>query len=265
MTKRILAFILVWMLMDISADARKFVFIQISDPQLGFREEEGFAEGERLLEKTVDLINSTEPAFVIVTGDMTNSSSSKIQYEAYRTCMSRISGKIKVLHLPGNHDIKKTDEESLAAYREKYGNDRFCFRHGKTTVLGLNSPIIISGTPEQEEEQFRWLEKCLSKAVKSDHIFVFMHYPVVTKDLDEKETYSNFPVSKRRRYVELFKKYGVDVVFAGHLHQNFDCDMEGVRMITCGPSGLPLGKGYSGYNLIEVDGKNYVCTYLPVE
>ena len=115
-----------------------------------------------------------------------------------------------------------------------------------------------------EEEQKTWLEKQLAFYKDAGHLFVFMHYPIVTKTLDEKETYSNFPLDKRSTYLELFQRYGVIAIFAGHLHQCFSCWLGSIEMVTCGPSGKPLGKGYPGYNWISVSKEGYKYEYIPL-
>ncbi len=239
-----------------------YSFIQMSDPQLGFGESQGFAEGEALLKKMVAAVNTYRPSFVIVTGDMTNSAHNANQYETYKKLMSMVSPDIPVYHLPGNHDMKLSEDTSMSGYKERYGDDRFSFCYGGSYLIGLNSNIIVEDAKELEQEQKQWLEAQLEKASGSEHIFVFMHCPIVTKRMDEPDTYSNFPADKRMEYVEIFDKYHVDAVFAGHLHQCFECFLKGFRMITCGPSGKPLGNGYPGFNLVSVTKDKFIYKYI---
>jgi len=251
---------------DRQKTAEPFTFVQISDPQLGFGEEEGFEKGEELLAETVRMINEINPPFVIVTGDMTNSSTSEEQYQAYKRLMSGLNEGIKLYHVPGNHDVKlATEPENLKRYIEKYGDDGFCFKYANTTFIGINSCLVMDGAGYEESLQLSWLSSRLEEAAGSDHIFVFMHCPIVTSDLDQKEGYSNFPMLKRRTYVDLFKKYGVECVFAGHLHSSHDVTIEGLRLYTCGPSGLPLGNGFSGINAVTVSSDSYECDYRAVK
>jgi 3',5'-cyclic AMP phosphodiesterase CpdA len=238
--------------------------MQMSDPQLGFGESSGFEEGAALLDKMVSAINERHPAFVIVTGDMTNSSKSGEQYRAYMERISKIAKDIPVYHLPGNHDVKINEEKSYVSYYEKYGPDRFSFLYEGCAFIGINSSIIIEGSQEAEEKQKAWLEKQLASYKDANQIFVFMHYPIVTKKLDEKETYSNFPKEKRGVYLELFHHYGVKAIFAGHLHQCFSCWLDSLEMVTCGPSGKPLGEGYPGYNWITISKEGYKYEYIPL-
>lgn len=246
----------------VTEENTSFSFIQMSDPQLGFKEESGFEEGLVLLDKMVKVINETRPAFVIVTGDMTNSSKSEKQYVAYMNKLSQVSKDIPVYHIPGNHDISSSDAEQIAKFVKKYGAERFSFKYNGVAFIGINSCPIRDGAADIEAEQKIWLEKELGKAQNASQTYVFMHCPIVTKTMDDKETYSNFPIPKRREYLDLFKKYGVGAMFAGHLHQCFSCVLDGIEMVTCGPSGKPLGSGFPGYNLVTVTKEGYSYKYI---
>lgn len=241
-----------------------FFFVQISDPQLGFREESGCAEGCRLLEAAVEAINSLCPAFVIVTGDMVDRAGDARQMAAYRQLIGRVRQDIPVFHLPGNHDIGKYTAARRQAYLETYGYDRFAFRYGGTAFIGIDSCPIKDGCAEAEVEQYAWLCDRLEEMAECRTKFLFLHCPIVLKERGEAENYSNFPEPMRERYVALLKQYDVDAVFAGHLHNTSYADVEGIRMITCGPSGKPLGTGFSGLNLVAVYPDRFCAEYVAV-
>lgn len=239
----------------------EFTVVQMSDPQLGFREDAGFDQGLELLRAAVRDINAIKPDVVIVTGDMVNSSTSIEQKEAYRDEVKSIKTGM-LYELPGNHDVKYADSQSLSSYIQEHGYDCFNFNYKGVAFIGLNSNLIVYGDSLQRKKHMEYFEEALRKAGNKRYIFVFMHCPVVTGSLNEKDTYSNFPTELRRPFLDLCKQYGVEAIFAGHLHQCFDVDIEGVRMITCGPSGLPLGKGRSGFNRIDIKKKSYSVEYI---
>lgn len=243
-------------------DGEPFFFIQISDPQLGFREESGIAEGSRLLQTTVGVIDSLRPAFVIVTGDMVNRAGDPEQLTAYRQLIGEIREDIPVFHLPGNHDIGKYTDARKQAYLETYGYDRFAFCYGGVAFIGIDSCPIRDGHAEAESEQYSWLRDRLEEMAACRMKFLFLHCPIVLKERSEAETYSNFPMPTRERYIALLKKYDVDAVFAGHLHNTAYANVEGIRMITCGPSGKPLGTGFSGMNIVTVYPDRFEATYV---
>ena len=92
---------------------------------------------------------------------------------------------------------------------------------------------------------------------------MFLHCPVIVERIDEPEDYFNFSMAKRREYIVLFKRYGVDVVFAGHTHQEYDCSYEGIRFVVAGPVGNALGHGTPGYNVVKVGKEGVDVTYTP--
>lgn len=244
-------------------DDKPFSLIQISDPQLGFRETDGFAEGARLLARTVDTINSIGPAFVIVTGDMVNSSGNREQHAAYRELISRIRSDIPVFHLPGNHDIGKYTPQRRQAYLDCYGYDRFAFCYGGCAFIGINSCPLKDGCTEAEVEQYGWLCDRLEEMKECRLKFLFQHHPIILGERHEPENYSNLPEAMRQRYLDLFKRYGICAVFAGHLHNTSLCESEGIQLVTCGPSGKALGTGVPGINLVTVYPDRFTHQYIP--
>ena len=245
-------------------------FVQLSDPQLGFFEDNRSMTRDSLnLETAVKEINRLHPSFVVVTGDMVNNGASEKQIACYKGIISKIDRKIKVWHVPGNHDIGKgAADERIAKYIADYGFSRFSFRQRGCTFIGINSCIIKDDNVAAEREQFEWLERELAKAAKSSRaIFVFSHYPIFIKDYDEKTTYSNLEPEKRDKYWSLFRKYGVTAVVAGHLHSAKQSEYDGIGMYTAGPVGRPLGSGFSGVAVWSVNTKegDYTHKYISLD
>ena len=158
---------------------KPFFFVQITDPQLGFKEKNTMAEGVRLLTETVEAINRIHPAFVIVTGDMVNNRFNEEQWEAYSRLIAQIDKDIPVWHIPGNHDLKPREEGDL------------------------------------------------------------------------------------QHYLDQFTKYGVDAVFSGHLHRSRFCEYGGVPYYTTSASGLTLGDGTSGLNIVTVYKDRFTAEFVP--
>ena len=127
----------------------------------------------------------------------------------------------------------------------------------------MDSNCIKDGMEEVESEQLDWLEKELSAAKDARYTFVFLHCPVIRESIQEAEDYFNFSMEKRRQYIDLFKSYGVDIVFAGHTHQEYDCTYDGIRFVAAGPVGNALGHGTPGYNVIHVGKDSVEVVYTP--
>jgi 3',5'-cyclic AMP phosphodiesterase CpdA len=104
------------------------------------------------------------------------------------------------------------------------------------------------------EQQNSWLKAELEKAKASGakHIIVFEHHPLFLKDAQEPNQYFTIPLERRRQLLDLFHKYGVRYVFAGHLHMNNLVSDGQLEMVTTGPVGKPLGKDGSGIRIAAV-------------
>ena len=261
--KRLILSVLFCLSVLLSAPARPFFFVQMTDPQLGFKEKDGFEQGLALLSETVDAINRIRPDFVVVTGDMTNNRFNEAQWAAYREQMDRIDKSIPVWHIPGNHDLKPREEGDVDHYLSRFGYERFSFRHKGSAFIGINSCYLKDKCFEQEKEQCVWMLSELRKARKARHIFLFTHCPVIKSDPLEAEDYFNFQEPYRSFYFDVCERYGVDAVISGHLHRSRYCDYKGVQYITASASGLPLGDGISGINIITVDKNGFSTQFVP--
>lgn len=231
-----------------------FFFIQVTDPQLGmFEENRSFEKETELFEKAVKEINRLNPDFVVITGDLVNDKNNRSQVEEFKRIKRLIKADIPVYLSPGNHDIgMPSSEKDIDQYMSDYGSDRFSFRHKKSLFIGINSVLIKGDAPEPEQKQLAWLKKELSKGKRAEHIIIFTHYPFFINTEDEKETYSNIAIKKREMYINLFSKYKVGAVFAGHLHNNGKGKAGAMEMITTSAVGKPLGKAPSGMRIIKV-------------
>ncbi len=235
-----------------------FFFIQMTDPQFGFFEANKSFEKETILyQKAVDEVNRLHPAFVVITGDFVNNGADSMQWAEFDRITAKINPSIKVYYSPGNHDIgQNPTQQRIDAYKKIYGDDKFSFKYKKNRFIGFNSCIIKADVQDLEQKQFEWLAKELRKAKGAKNIVLFCHHPFFTKDPEEEETYSNIAIEKRKKYFELFSKYGVNFVFAGHYHNNAAGSYQSVQMITTSAVGKPLGKAPSGFRIIKfVNGK----------
>lgn len=247
----------------IAADSTPFFFLQLSDPQFGFMDNNKSISAEtEAMNKAVTAINQLKPPFVVITGDFVNNSKSKEQIAAYKSMIAQIDSSVKVYMIPGNHDIGKVSRASIDNYKKNYGETHFSFRYGDCAFIGIDSNIIKEEDKEREEVQFKWLEQELQKTKDARFKFVFTHCSVFLKRMDEPVNYSNFPLPMREKYVRLFQKYGVNAIFAGHLHNNAYGKVGNMEMITIGPVGKVLGTGYQGMNLVKVYPDRFISEFI---
>lgn len=247
----------------IAADSATFFFLQLSDPQFGFMDNNKSISAEtEAMNKAVTAINQLKPPFVVITGDFVNNSKSKEQIAAYKSMIAQIDSSVKVYMIPGNHDIGKVSRSSIDNYKKNYGETHFSFRYGDCAFIGIDSNIIKEEDKEREEVQFKWLEQELQKTKDARFKFVFTHCSVFLKRMDEPVNYSNFSLPMREKYVRLFQKYGVNAIFAGHLHNNAYGKVGNMEMITIGPVGKVLGTGYQGMNLVKVYPDRFISEFI---
>ena len=247
----------------IAADSAPFFFLQLSDPQFGFMDNNKSISAEtEAMNKAVTAINQLKPPFVVITGDFVNNSKSKEQIAAYKSMIAQIDSSVKVYMIPGNHDIGKVSRSSIDNYKKNYGETHFSFRYGDCAFIGIDSNIIKEEDKEREEVQFKWLEQELQKTKDARFKFVFTHCSVFLKQMDEPVNYSNFSLPMREKYVRLFQKYGVNAIFAGHLHNNAYGKVGNMEMITIGPVGKVLGTGYQGMNLVKVYPDRFISEFI---
>ena len=247
----------------IATDSAPFFFLQLSDPQFGFMDNNKSISAEtEAMNKAVTAINQLKPPFVVITGDFVNNSKSKEQIAAYKSMIAQIDSSVKVYMIPGNHDIGKVSRASIDNYKKNYGETHFSFRYGDCAFIGIDSNIIKEEDKEREEVQFKWLEQELQKTKDARFKFVFTHCSVFLKRMDEPVNYSNFSLPMREKYVHLFQKYGVNAIFAGHLHNNAYGKVGNMEMITIGPVGKVLGTGYQGMNLVKVYPDRFISEFI---
>ena len=154
----------------------------------------------------VSLIEKHDPAFVMHTGDFVWDGRQAelwgpIFFEPARTLISRVA----LFAAAGNHE-----HESPLYY--KYlgappGKPWYSFDCANAHLVMLDSCVDIG----PGSEQLKWLEADLASTDKRWR-FVTLHYPLYSSS--EHGRY----LAMRDTLEPIFEKYGVDIVFAGHVH-----------------------------------------------
>jgi 3',5'-cyclic AMP phosphodiesterase CpdA len=249
-----------------AAAAEPFFFLQASDPQFGmYTENKDFRQETANWEFVITNANRLKPAFVVVTGDLTNIPRNADQIAEYQRINAKLDKSVHLYSVPGNHDVgNEPSPPLLEAYRKNYGADYYSFREGPVYGIVLNSSLFTSSekAPGEGAKQETWLGQELEKARAAGAMpVVFQHIPFFLEKADEPDQYFNIPMATRQRVLGMLKKGGVKYVFAGHYHRNAygkDGDLE---MITTGPAGMPIGPDPSGLRIAEVKGNAIVQDY----
>ena len=249
---------------------RAFTFVQLADPQLGFKAwSEDLTHEIAQFERAIAHVNRLKPAFVMISGDLVNSPRTAHKLSEFDRLRATIDPAIPVHVQPGNHDLGiRPDAEALAAYRARYGADFYSFEVGRTHFINLNSQLIFApdAQPAETARQWDWLVADLAAARRrdTDHIVVFSHYPWFHTDPSEDPAgdpfnhknpgYFMIPLGTRQAYLDLFTKHEVRATFAGHVHGNFLGRSGPMEMVTSGPVSVALHADTAeGYRVVEVD------------
>lgn len=249
---------------------RAFQFIQLADPQLGFKAwSEDLTHEIAQFERAIAHVNRIKPAFVIISGDLVNSPRSENKLNEFDRLRATIDPAIPVHVQPGNHDLGlRPDAAALAAYRARYGPDFYSFDVGRTHFVSLDSQLIFAADalPTESERQWDWLVADLASARRrpTDHIIVFSHYPWFHTDPAEDPSgdplnhknpgYFMIPLATRRRYLDLFAEHEVRATFSGHVHGNILGRSGLMEMVTSGPVSVALhADTVEGYRVVDID------------
>lgn len=252
-------------------DDKGILIIQMTDPQLNFfGDQESLERDIETFTKAIEAANRLEPDFVMVTGDLVNTPFDEEQINEYKRITGLLKPSIPLYNLPGNHDVgNEPTDEDIDRYIGDFGEDYYTIEHNDLFAVVLNSLYLHSPQHvlDRAAEQEAWLEEKLAEAQQKEYrnIVVFLHHPLFLNDPDEEDEYFNIPTERRMRYLELFKRYQVSYIFAGHYHRNAFGTYEGMEMVTTGPVGHPLGEDPSGLRIINIQGGKIQHQYFSLD
>ncbi|MFO0912480.1 MAG: LamG-like jellyroll fold domain-containing protein [Pirellulales bacterium] len=201
---------------------------KIESPLLSFqtanRPETPFAFGvigdtqynPRVSKALSDMLWMQRPHFVVVAGDLVDDGPNKSQWtEQFFPGMNPLISRVSLFPVIGNHEQNTHfyyDYMSLPEpeyyYTFHYGNAQF-FMLDSNKEVGPGS------------EQWEWLEKELAKST-AEWKFVAYHHPSYSSDEDDYGDMwrgrSKYGDQRLRPLSQLYDKYGVDIVWNGHIH-----------------------------------------------
>lgn len=218
-----------------------FRILHISDTHLSPRTEHFRQNNEEMIAP----LKASDHDYIVHTGDITLDG---IRFEEdYAFCRDFLAraGK-EILYIPGNHDIgdnpslSKPEEEKgsrinagrLARYKRYYDKDRWSFDRDGWRIVGINSMLIGSGLPE-EQEQFAWLDEQLD-TLGDLHLAVFTHQPLFIDVPEVTElTYWTVDPSGTERLRRLIDHPSLKFIGSGHLHQQRSRAYGQIRLEWC--------------------------------
>ena len=217
----------------------------------------GFADESRLYGKAIAEANRLRPEFVVTCGDMVNDADDQTQLDELWRITGQLDPAIPMHWVAGNHDVgNELTPESLAVYRQRFGEDDYVFDHGGSRFVVLNSNVAYDPThvPDEWERQVDFLRDALVEARRrdSDHVVVFTHHPLFLREHDEADGIFVIPQVRRRVLLDLLTCYGADAMFSGHYHRNSYGSYQGFQMVTTGAVGYPMADSHSGFRTVQI-------------
>ncbi|MBA4055992.1 MAG: hypothetical protein C0490_14855 [Marivirga sp.] len=225
-------------------NAMSFTFIHASDPHLS-------EQSLPRLEKLKAIVDSIQPSFVLMTGDLVKDAlrvsekEATAFYELYVKTINRFS--VPVWNVPGNHEIFGIERhKSLISekhplygkkmYRHYLGPDYYSFTYGGVHFIGLNSvdyhDLWYYG--HIDSTQLQWLKKESSLVSKQTPIVTFNHIPFYSGGMSMEEYSEEEPgsalisINGKKHYrhvvtnapaiIEILNDHNYPVALAGHYH-----------------------------------------------
>jgi predicted phosphodiesterase len=184
-----------------------------------------------VFEEIIEEIALLDPDFVMCVGDIAEVDvGDSLAVDAEFDHMLEIVGKLpcKFYWCAGNNDIGQASDRAI--YEAKTGFKRYySFNHENSHFVVLdNTMLYFAQTQDMDDEQLDWLQKDLEKHKQMDNTFVFYHIPTYIYARRQGETDT---------LVQMFEKYGVDVVFTGHHHEYSYLKQNNVEYVNMGSSG----------------------------
>jgi predicted phosphodiesterase len=190
------------------------------------------------------------PAFVVSVGDTIQGLNDRTAEAEWREIENLLAPyrRLALYLAPGNHDIWSVRSAALfqkyAAHPLHYSFD---YRQAHFTILDNSRSEQLSA------EELAFLEADLKAHAAQPLKFVISHRPSWLVNV----------VLRDRKFTlhQLARKYGVQYVIAGHIHQMLHVDLEGVTYVSLASSGgaLRASERYQDgwffqHSLVEVDG-----------
>lgn len=197
-------------------------------------------------------VAAESPAFVLSVGDTIqgmNDASAEAEWRQASQIFKTFASYPLYL-APGNHDIWSAASERL--FRQYSGHPAhysFDYEQAHFTILDN------SRSDEMPEQELAFLETDLKAHAGQPLKVVVSHRPSWLLNVAMRNP--NFPLH------QLARRYGVQYVVAGHVHQMLHLELEGVTYVSMASSGghLRLSGAYEdgwffGHALVEAAGKN---------
>ena len=194
---------------------------------------------EDLQRSIADINQNPEIAFVVVTGDLSESGD-RASLEAVKAALDQLN--VPFYAASGNHETTWS-ESGVMDFSRVFGDSRFAFSHNGMYFIGFNSgPVIRMADGHVAPQDIAWLKHNLDSvsAAGETPIFVFTLYPLKNGDVD-----NWYDVT------DVLRQHNVQCVMGGHYHRNLLYDCDGIADVLS-RSNLRDKDPINGYSIISV-------------
>jgi predicted MPP superfamily phosphohydrolase len=197
-----------------SAETDEFYFVQLSDTHWGFTGPEANPDAAGTLPKAVAVVNdlSTQPDFIVFTGDLTHTTEDPKDRRRRLGEFKEIVSQLKVQNvrfMPGEHDGSLDQSK---AFQEFFGATHYTFDHKGVHFIVLDNVSDPRG--RLGDSQLQWLDADLSKQNPNSKVVVFTHRPLF--DLYPQWDWATADGSQATK---ILLQHANVTVFYGHIHQ----------------------------------------------
>jgi hypothetical protein len=182
-----------------------------------------------------------DPSFIVHTGDLVERPLDS-NWDDFFWAIEPFSKSTPLVPALGNHE--RNDDSYYRAFDlpsggGDYKEQWYSFTHGRAKVIVLDSNTGSSGLSKQRN----WLIGELRANRKPVTVVVF-HHPIYSS------IYYSTGVNKTLAdtWGDLFARYGVDLVFNGHVHSYERAVKDGVTYVVTGGGGAPTDNLSSGFD-----------------
>jgi predicted MPP superfamily phosphohydrolase len=232
----------------LKADGTAFQMYLMQDPKL-------LAESGAILQEIIHRLLVEKPDLVLISGDLTKDGELVSHKSLIKQLQILSLNHIKVLVIPGNHDINNPDAKlfngdntvpvptitadnfkSLYAdygYKTAIAKDPASLSYVSEPFKGLrilaiddneyynNTPVYCVVAGNIKDATMQWAKKQLADArAKGKTVIGMMHHGIVEHFMGESAIFPDYLVDNWGARADEFMKAGLKVMFTGHFHAN---------------------------------------------
>lgn len=178
---------------------------------------------------------SQPPAFLIATGDVTDSGRSE-EYAKFKEGAQTVENSGALLYaVPGSHDIRRAPE-GKEGFARAFGKLYQAFDYGGAHFMLLDSTVSLEYWGHFDKAEVDWIARDLKKVKPETPIFVFLYHAV------GRDTPASRPIDNDYDLTNLLRGHNVIAIFTGSGKQDDAWLTNGVQ--TLASRGLGQGSYY---------------------